>query len=179
MARSLIGFGCCVLLLASCSSVSTDYDFDDQVDFSMYRSYQWVPSDSESTPNSVEYSQLIDRRIRAAVEQNLAAEGLTPASTAPNLLVAYSTRTDRKTEVLDNGYYGYGYRGWRGSYWRPSTMQVYQYEEGTLVIDLIDAQKKQLVWRGKAVGIVGDYADSENRINEAVKKLFQHYPPPK
>ena len=54
----------------------------------------------------------------------------------------------------------------------------YGSDEG-VVIDLIDAQKKQLVWRGKAVGIVGDYADSENRINEAVKKLFQHYPPPK
>jgi hypothetical protein len=177
MTRSLLVTGLFALLLTGCSSVSTDYDFDATADFSKYRSFQWIPASAERVANPAELSQLQDRRIRDAVQKNLAEKGISPAAANPDLIVAYSTRIDPKTEVIDDGYHGYGYWGYRGSYYRPSSMQVYQYEEGTLIVDLIDARRKQLVWRGKAVGIVGDYADSENRINEAVQQLFTHYPP--
>jgi hypothetical protein len=119
----------------------------------------------------------MDRRIRAAIERELAGKGIQATSGTPDLIVAYSTRTQQRTQVYDSGYAGYGYWGWRGSYWRPSTIDVYQYEEGTLIVDLIDAARKRLVWRGKAVAVVGDYAGSEQRINEAVQKLFESYPP--
>ena len=177
MLRSLILAGSLIVLLTACSSISTDHDFDDQADFSKYVSYAWIPASAERIADPVEHSQLQDRRIRAAVERELAGKGITAAAGSPDLIVAYSTKTTEKTEVFDGGYNSYGYRGYRGNYWRPSSMNVYQYEEGTLIVDLIDAEKKQLVWRGKAVGIVGEYKDSEEQINKAVQKLFLNYPP--
>ncbi len=179
MLRTLLLSGSLLVLLTACSSISTDHDFDAEADFSKYRSFAWIPSAAERIANPVEHSQLQDRRIRAAVERELAGKGITATAGNPDLIVAYSTRTTEKTEVFDNGFNSYGYRGYRGSYWRPSTMNVYQYEEGTLIVDLIDAEKKQLVWRGKAVGIVGEYKESEKQINEAVQKLFLAYPPEK
>ncbi|NIR68637.1 DUF4136 domain-containing protein, partial [candidate division KSB1 bacterium] len=58
----------------------------------------------------------------------------------------------------------YGY--WRG---RPrGRVYRHRYKEGTLILDIVDPQLKQLVWRGWAVGVVGNVEESEKRINESV-----------
>ena len=51
---------------------------------------------------------------------------------------------------------------------------------GTLVIDMADAKKGQLAWRGMGVKEVNTQAKPEKRdksINEAVNKIFKNYPP--
>ena len=51
---------------------------------------------------------------------------------------------------------------------------------GTLVIDMADAKKNTVVWRGMGVKEVNTQANPEKRdksINEAVKKIFKNYPP--
>ena len=61
-----------------------------------------------------------------------------------------------------------------------STTQVRDILIGTLVIDLADAKKGQLAWRGMGVKEVKTQADPEKRdksINEALKKIFKNYPP--
>jgi hypothetical protein len=48
------------------------------------------------------------------------------------------------------------------------------------VIDMADAKKGQLAWRGMGVKEVNTQAKPEKRdksINEAVKKIFKNYPP--
>ena len=77
-------------------------------------------------------------------------------------------------------YYGYRagfYGGWPGYGWGD---QVYQYTEGTLNIDLVDARRKQLVWEGVAVGEVQDQdqdlAGSEQRAEKVVARIFAKYP---
>jgi len=47
-----------------------------------------------------------------------------------------------------------------------------------LIIDLIDAVSKELVWRGVARGKVGS-GDPESRVNEAVQAILDEYPPRK
>jgi hypothetical protein len=51
---------------------------------------------------------------------------------------------------------------------------------GTLVVDIADAKKGQLAWRGMGVKEVNQQTKPEKReknINEAVKKIFKNYPP--
>ena len=51
---------------------------------------------------------------------------------------------------------------------------------GTLVIDIADAKKKQIAWRGMGVKEVDTQAKPEKRdksINNAVKKILKDYPP--
>jgi hypothetical protein len=49
---------------------------------------------------------------------------------------------------------------------------------GTLIIDIVDAEKKSLVWRGTAVGVVEPGRTME-QINETVKKMLANFPPVK
>ena len=72
---------------------------------------------------------------------------------------------------------GMGRRRWGGT---TSTTQVRDILVGTLVIDLADAKKAQLAWRGMGVKEVNTQANPEKRdksINNAVKKIFKNYPP--
>ena len=51
---------------------------------------------------------------------------------------------------------------------------------GTLVVDIADAKKGELAWRGIGVKEVKTDAKPEKRdksINDAMKKIFKNYPP--
>jgi hypothetical protein len=51
---------------------------------------------------------------------------------------------------------------------------------GTLVVDLVDAGNKELVWRGTATTPIDKTASVEKReaaVQEAVEKLFAAFPP--
>ena len=78
------------------------------------------------------------------------------------------------------GPYGWGWGGgWGGG---TTTTQVRDILVGTLVIDVADAKKGQLAWRGMGVKEVNTQANPEKRdksINNAVKKIFKNYPPKK
>ena len=78
------------------------------------------------------------------------------------------------------GPYGWGWGGgWSGGM-ATTTTQVRDILVGTLVIDLADAKKNQLAWRGMGVKEVNTTASPEKRdksINEAVQKIFKNYPP--
>ena len=55
-----------------------------------------------------------------------------------------------------------------------------QYEEGTLVIDMIDARTNQLVWRGMVKDTILDFHNI-NEVDETVVKnvseLLAEFPP--
>jgi hypothetical protein len=59
-------------------------------------------------------------------------------------------------------------------------IDVYNYTEGTLIIDLVNATSNQLAWRGSATGVVDPGRSPEQvqeRINDVVGQIFANYPP--
>lgn len=157
-------------LLFACSSVSTNYDYDTSYDFAKLKTYRWadIPSKADANP-------LVVQRVGAAVERELKAKGYAPAEGAPDFLVATYVGRQSRIQVTDWGY-GYGPRG----AWYGGGVDVYQYEEGSLIVDIVDARSKQLVWRGTATSIIDPGATPEERterINEAVAKIFGDFPP--
>jgi hypothetical protein len=58
--------------------------------------------------------------------------------------------------------------------------QVVDYEEGTLLLDLVDALTNQVVWRGWAQDVVDGLAEDQVRmeaeIDEAVRRIFERFP---
>ena len=57
---------------------------------------------------------------------------------------------------------------------------VYHYKVGTLVIDVIDARHKRLVWRGPGERALGDSKTPERRIeivNATVNEVLGRFPP--
>ena len=169
-----------VLLASGCSSISVKHDFDTQADFAAYRTYQWLEQPTTAVGDAraaQRMNTLLDKRIRAAVDAQLAAKGMTLVGENPDALVVYHTGLDRKIEVQDWGYTypRYPYGGWYGG-----QVDVYEYHEGTLIVDIIDNAKDQLVWRGTATKVIDETASPERReanLNEVIAKLFADYPP--
>ncbi len=169
-------------LLVACSPLSVNYDYDNTADFAKFKSYTWMakpsslPSDPTSTPQN---SDLLDRRIRASVEAELNARGLSSNAEAPDLLVVYHLGVQDKVQVSD---YGYSYSPY---YWGGGGRQidVYQYQEGSLIIDLVDATTKSLVWRGSGSKVIEnsqlDPEQMQAKVAEIVNSIMASFPPKK
>ncbi len=155
------------------------YDFDKSANFASYKTYALKDGTKVGQP-------LIDDRIVAAINSALAAKGFTKADTNPDVFVVYHVAFDKQKDIstYSSGYGGgYGAYGWGwGGGWGggTTTTQVRDILVGTLVIDMADAKKGQLAWRGMGVKEVNTQAKPEKRdksINEAVTKIFKNYPP--
>ena len=83
------------------------------------------------------------------------------------------------TVYVGVGYGGYGPGwGWGPSY-STTTVNTYDYLEGTLVCDIYDQKDKQLIWEGVATKTVDDNPDSRDKnIPIAVERLMRYYPVP-
>ncbi|MBY5992635.1 DUF4136 domain-containing protein [Ferrimonas balearica] len=175
------------LLLAGCSSISTDSDFDPQTDFSQYKTWSWIKQ--ASTPGDKQYHMdgLTDQRIRNAVTRKMSELGFTQvAAEEADILVNYLTQTEKKVNV-DTFYTSFGYHPYhygRYPYYGAANVhadtRVREYKVGTLMVDFVDAESRQLIWRGSASDTVRDYKTPEDRtakINEAVTAILQQYPP--
>ncbi len=153
-------------------------DHDPAADFSRYRTYGYV---AQLGTDKAGYSSLLTERLKAATRTQMEMRGYSYSATSPDLLVNFSARVDSRTEVVPAPpmpYYGYrmGFYGpWAGWGWGND---VYQYQEGTLNIDLVDARRKQMVWEGVAVSRIrdADQVNNEAAIAQAVSAVFSRYP---
>ena len=179
-----------VWVLFGCSTLQVNSDYDAAVDFSVLHSYDWLPSPRiKSGDPAIQYDSLMEQRVKSAVEVQLAAKGFRRQAEHPDVLVTYHVAVDRKISVTYlNELYGYG-PGWGVGYRRnmlhygyPSSEAIVtEYQQGTLIIDIVSASDKQLIWRGTASDEV--YPDNsaearEKRVREAVQKILALFPPP-
>jgi len=159
------------LLLVGCSSIETKVDYDRAASFSSYKTFAFKDVRTPDSPISM-------RRVQSAIDKTLASRGLAKADGTPDLWVVLHTRTRRQTQVTTySSGWGWGWR-WRGPYW--NTARVEQIPVGTLMVDLIDTKAKELVWRGSASRIVDadeTPKDRDEKVQEAVNKLFDGFPP--
>lgn len=165
------------VLASSCSSIKVSSDFDREADFASYKTYAFTKEALELPINELNRKRLID-----AISNELAAKGFTKSDQADVWidLVVSTEQKQSATATSSPGYYGAGYRyGWGGGF-STTTINVENYVEGTLFVDMIDASKKQLVWQGRAVATLDPNTRSEKReanINYGVKQIFARYPP--
>jgi hypothetical protein len=164
-----------VVLLAQ----KVTYDYEKTANFAAFKTFAQKEGTKVGQP-------LIDDRIAAAIDSALTAKGLTKADAKPDVYVVYHVAFDKQKDIstYSSGYgggygpYGWGWGGgWAGG---TSTTQVRDILIGTLVIDMADAAKNQLVWRGMGVKEVDTQAKPEKRdksITNAVNKIFKNYPP--
>lgn len=164
-----------IALSVSCSSITTQYDYERGEDFSRFKTFSFLP-----VPPELGQNQLVVKRIGDAIVKNLATKGLKETDNNPDLNIAVYTKVKDKVSVTS---YGYGYAPYyTWGYWGPvrGGVDVRQYEEGTLIIDMVDAQAKEMVWRGmasKALPSAPTPEKIDKIIDNVVAKIFEKYPP--
>jgi hypothetical protein len=157
----------------ACSTLKTSADYDPKTDFSQYKTWAW--KDTQSIKDT-----LWVQRIQSALETELSKRGLARNEQNPDLWVAVHARFTEQTQVTtyDTGWgYGYGYRYGGGGM---TTSRVEQIPVGTLIVDLADVKRKELVWRGTGTDTLNPQRSPEERdtaLREALAKMFENYPP--
>lgn len=176
----LISLFSAVALLSCSKSLSVYSDFDSGAHVDNYHTFGWAPvSNGESSNPPLYVNELNDKRIKKFVSSELQSRGYVYSSEKPELLIHYHIIVDSKTGVssIPNPYYYGPYRYYQ-PYWGYSQVNVYNYKERTLIIDLIDASNNDLVWRAWVSPFLEDNpADkTELEIREAVMMIFTKFP---
>ncbi|MGY5850083.1 DUF4136 domain-containing protein [Salegentibacter sp. F14] len=162
------------VFLTSCSSVRVASDYDREVDFNSYQTYAFFKPGIDKA----EISDLDKKRILRAIESEMQAKGFTKSDN-PDMLVSIFTKTNENINIYQNNMMGWGYGwGWHPWYWGSGYNTVNRTSEGTLYIDLIDAENKELVWQGMGTAALArEVNKKQERINEIVQKILEKYPP--
>jgi Domain of unknown function (DUF4136) len=174
-----------LLLLAGTSVLCQDirYNFDKDADFSKFKTYKWVDIKGAQKPDD-----LVDKQIKQAIDSQLATKGLTKVDgDDADLLIGYQVAIGTEKQFTSfNSDWGYGPGWYRGGWYGPSggitTGQTSTIYNGTLALDMYEAAKKDLVWRGIATKTIDPNAKPDKReknLNKAVAKLLKKYPPEK
>ena len=152
-------------LNAYSQKVNTDWDHSVH-DFSSFRTYQWLkPVRSTGNP-------LMDQRIVTAIDAQMAQKGFQRVENNPDVLVTYGTGLQRQKSATVTGMGRGRIGGGMG------TINQNISNAGTLVVDISNAQTRQLLWRGTATDTLSDKPDKNSqKIEKAVTKLFKQYPP--
>ena len=167
-----------VILFSSCSAVKVAVDYDSKVDFKKYKTFAFYKTGIDKA----KISDLDKKRILRAIESELSLLGLVKSEN-PDMLVSIFTKSREKVNVNQNNNFGYGFGwGWNPWMWNGmnnNSMNISQYTEGTLFIDFIDKQKKELVWQGVGTGAlkIQNLEKKEARVKEFVKEIVSKFPP--
>ena len=180
-----------ISIVMGCSPRVT-VDKTQAINFQQYQTYAWMQSDVKAGQNPLYYNQLATQRVEQTVNKVLSQRGLDSTNHKPDLLVGYHFFVEDKTRLVANNptptpvygpYYGWGrwgYRNWGPSWWSWNTWgPMYsqeKYEAGTVVIDMVDADTKQLIWRGSIQNAIMDPTRISAQIQRDVQHIIDHFP---
>jgi len=172
-----------ILLAASASfAQKVHVEFNKGVDFSKFKTYSWLES---KHPAQGAWA----KQVVADIDRQLTRKGLkkVDAAAGPDLQVVYNAGVKERSisagcdygcvlaEYLFNQAYG---PRW---FWPEPGSWVSEVENnGNLVVDLVDASSKDMVWRGVATDTLSDKTKTnEHKLNKVVRRMFKKYPPKK
>ncbi len=183
-AKTNIGWGwsnlLLLLLIVGCSAskpmIRSDYDHD--TNFAAFKTFGYF----QKLATDRGYETLVTQNLKQAVTRQMQNRGIEFSQTNPDLLVNFKLKLEDKQQLRSTGYPG-GYYGYRGRYygaWGGYAYDTYTYEytEGTLNIDVVDRQRKTMVWEGVAIGRVkqSDYDNQQQVIDRVVASMFKEFP---
>jgi len=162
---------------AGCSAPKIGYDYDRGTNFGQYRTYAWGSGAQVATGDRRVDSALVDARIRTAIDSQLRAKGYIASSNgSPDFFVTYHAGL----KDMMKGASTQNYIGDRAHGTFTTISDVQSYNEGTLLIDIVDAKSHQLVWQASAKADVDQSLDPKERdarVNGVVHAMLAHFPP--
>jgi hypothetical protein len=181
-----------VCLLAAVVTVSgkvkVDVMHDPQFDFRTVRTFAWHPDGIGEVKVLIKNSgdpevlrKLFEPVIKPAVEQELAARGLTPAQGGPpDVYIYYYVLLTAGDSSQYMGQFVSPTMEWGLPPFQGATQSLKIYEQGSLILDLSSPVLKSAVWRGVAKAEVDRQNSDEKRnrrIREAIRDMMKRYPP--
>ena len=143
-----------------------DIEFDESAVFERYKTFHVVEGQINAKAAALN-SDLTRRKIENEIRKRLTEKGLMEVESRPDLNVRFTLGQARRSEV--EAYPA----GWRGL----GTRRVrVAYTQGTLVINLRDTSRKELVWRSIATEEKNDPIEISKHLDDMVRKSIDKYP---
>lgn len=165
-----------LVIVAGCATMNVSSHIERGVDFTDYVTYDWGPPDNLPVGDPrLDNNPFFNDYLQGAVEKQLKAKGFdrNASGATADLLVHYHASVNQRLDVYRaDQQYGYCYGD--------CEPQVVDFEQGTLVIDVVDAKTKKVVWRGWAqdtmTGIIDNQDRLQQQVDEGVTKMMQLLP---
>ncbi len=169
-------------MLAGCSGISVSQDYEQGYDFAALKTFAWKPNDDKEY--GVKDNELVDKRIRKAIVDQLSKKSYVFVESAtPDFFISYDLTIKQKitsSGVSGGVSLGRSSHGGFGGIGISSGSQVRAYDQGTLLIDIIEPLDDKLIWRGVSTQTVYGHSspdESKENINETVEKMLEQFPP--
>lgn len=170
-------FAAATLLLtlgvSGCVTMNVASHVERDIDFTQYHTWDWGQADALPTGDPrLDANPFFNDYLQGALERAFARRGYARAAPngMPDLLVHYHANITQRFQV------GEPVNCTAGDC-QPS---VVDYEQGTLVIDVVDTRTNRVVWRGWAQDSVQGVIDNQDRlerqVDEAIRKVMAQFP---
>jgi Domain of unknown function (DUF4136) len=180
LARAMFGMGA-VFVLASCATTpEVTSDFDRSANFATYHTFAVMQRERPAIP-----SALVATRTEDDIRQELQRKGYTLAADPASADFTVDFTIGAQERIRINSYpatyagpWVPGAASWGTSYWG-SNVDVRQYREGTLAVDVFDGRTHRPVWHGRAQKNLTrkDLEKPAEPISEAVSSVLAKFPP--
>ena len=179
----LIAVSILIFAITACSGIQVSQDFEQGFDFTGMKTFAWQPNENNEW-GLAGSNELVDRRIRNAIVNTFTAQQFTQVDSAEaDFLVSYDVAVEQRVSsnnVSGGVSMGRSSRGRHGSIGISTGSQISTYDQGTLVIDVVDVASDKLVWRGVSSQALPDLSDPQrltDRVNETVAAILKQFPP--
>ena len=159
------------------TQVLVSYDIAKGLDFSQYKTFQLYKLDVNHTPLFEPRKEGL-KLLTDAIVEKMEERGFTPVEVDPDIIlnvgvtIARETQT-RETDIRDAPMY----IGQRRYSWHAEEIIVGTYNEGTVVLDMVDGKKNEMVWQAVVKGVLAEKrSKNEKKIRKGVEKLFRKFP---
>lgn len=178
------------IVLLGCSRVDVSTQQAPNLNMKAYKTYAWLPP-TDTLSNSFAKDQVVSGQIISKVNQELQEKGYRLEVQNPDLLVLVRANYDKELDyqtIAPSYNYGPGfYTGPWYDYYYPSygnlgyisggpLVREVEYTQGTVIIDLIDSRKNQVVWRGVATDEIYEDDEIAKETVENVEEIFEEFP---
>jgi hypothetical protein len=152
-------------------------DYDNATAFSQYRTYQFKETREDLRDTYPDAHRDVVVKLKKYIQEG----GMEEVQSNPDVYVAYYTADYRDLRlVLGDLEYTYGPDFSFGGYWEGGvgtrTPNSFQFREGTLIIDVWDAEEKQLVFRGIATAALAKNTEKNvEKLDKALEKIIKQW----
>ena len=158
-------------LAAGCATIDVGANFDPTTSIAPATTFDFEPrSETPTGDPRLDGNPFFETRLEAAVAFEMAAKGLRRSSASPRLLVHFHASVDRRLDVIQAD---------RAGGYVTDTVGYAEWEEGTIVVDVVDAGTKRVVWRGwgrsDLAGVLSDPHTMDRYVQQVVHKMFERF----
>jgi hypothetical protein len=171
-------------LVSGCATqLQVGSDYDRSATFRDYHTFAVMQRESPGLESPL--NPLVAARVEDAIRMDLRERGYVEARDpqVADFVVDFTIGTRERTDITTNPqpYAGWGWGGpgwWGGPYWG-DPVDVHQYREGTLSVDVFDAHSHRPVWHGWAKKELSDddIEHSTEPVQRAVAAVLAKFPP--